>query len=156
MSERGVAGLSGAEAVRRTGVSTGTPYRHFASRGVLLSAAAVAGHQLLNQLQAAIDDVRQQGGGEGDEAPFAVEALAATARAYVTFALTSRAAFELVFADELQDFPDEERREVTRRVFEVLLWPAIIGGLARPGLDPLDELSITPPTCTGRSRRIPY
>jgi hypothetical protein len=92
----------------------------------LLSAVAtVAGRHLLNQLQAAIDDVREQGGGDEDEVSFAVEALAATVRAYVTFALTRGAAFELVFADELQDCSDEERREVTRRVFDVLLWPAI-------------------------------
>jgi AcrR family transcriptional regulator len=126
MAEKGVAGLSVAEAARRTGVSTGAPYRHFASRAALLSAAAtVAGRELLAQLQAAVDDGREQGGGDGDEVSFAVEALAATARVYVTFALTRGAAFELVFADELQDFPDEERREVTRQVFDVLLWPAI-------------------------------
>jgi AcrR family transcriptional regulator len=126
VAERGLAGLSVAEAARRTGVSTGAPYRHFASRAALLSAAAtVAGRQLLAQLQAAVDDVREQGGGDGDEVSFAVEALAATARVYVTFALTRGAAFELVFADELQDLPDEERREVTRQVFDVLLWPAI-------------------------------
>jgi AcrR family transcriptional regulator len=126
VAEKGVTGLSVAEAARRTGVSTAAPYRHFASRAALLSAAAtVAGRELLTQLQAAIEDVREQGGGGGDEVSFAVEALAATARAYVTFALTRGAAFELVFADELQDFPDEERREVTRRVFDVLLWPAI-------------------------------
>jgi AcrR family transcriptional regulator len=126
VAERGLAGLSVAEAARRTGVSTGAPYRHFASRAALLSAAAtVLGRQLLAQLQAAVDDVREQGDGDGDEVSFAVEALAATARVYVTFALTHGAAFELVFADELQDFPDEERREITRQVFDVLLWPAI-------------------------------
>lgn len=126
VAEKGVAGLSVAEAARRTGVSTGAPYRHFANRAALLSAAAtVLGRQLLAQLQAAVDDVREQGGGDGDEVSFAVEALAATVRVYVTFALTRGAAFELVFADELQDFPDEERREVTRQVFDVLLWPAI-------------------------------
>jgi AcrR family transcriptional regulator len=48
VAEKGVAGLSVAEAARRTGVSTGAPYRHFASRAALLSAAAtVAGRQLL-------------------------------------------------------------------------------------------------------------
>jgi AcrR family transcriptional regulator len=126
VAEKGVAGLSVAEAARRTGVSIGAPYRHFASRAALLSATATAaGRQLLAQLQAAVDEVGEQGGGDGDEVSFAVEALAATALAYVTFALTRGAAFELVFADELQDFPDAERREVTRRVFDVLLWPAI-------------------------------
>ena len=126
VAEKGVAGLSVAEAARRTGVSTGAPYRHFANRAALLSAeATVAGRQLLAQLLAAVDDVHEQGSGDGAEMSFAVEALAATARVYVTFALTRGAAFELVFADELQDFPDEERREVTRQVFDVLLWPAI-------------------------------
>jgi AcrR family transcriptional regulator len=126
VAEKGVAGLSVAEAARRTGVSAGAPYRHFASRAALLSAAAtVSGRQLLARLQAAVDDVRGQGGDGRDEVSFAVEALAATARVYVAFALARGAAFELIFADELQDFPDIERRGVTRQAFDVLLWPAI-------------------------------
>jgi hypothetical protein len=37
----------------------------------------------------------------------------------------SRAAFELILADELQGLPDRERREITRQLFDLLLWPAI-------------------------------
>jgi AcrR family transcriptional regulator len=126
VAEKGVAGLSVAEAARRVGVSTAAPYRHFANRAALLSAAAtVAGRQLLAQLQAAVDDVRESGSGNGDEVSAAVETLAATTRVYVTFAITRGAAFELILADELQDHPDEERREVTRELFDLLLWPAI-------------------------------
>src|SRR5689334_13710180 len=40
VAERGVSGLSVAEAARRAGVSSAAPYRHFASRAALLSAAA--------------------------------------------------------------------------------------------------------------------
>lgn len=126
VAEKGVAGLSVVAAARRAGVSTAAPYRHFANRTALLSAmATVAGRQLLEQMQAATDADRQQGAGHDDAVTDAVEVLAAIARVYVTFALTRGAAFELILADELQDFPDEERSEVTRQLFDLLLWPAI-------------------------------
>ncbi|MFI1034257.1 TetR/AcrR family transcriptional regulator [Streptomyces sp. NPDC020951] len=127
VSERGVAGLSVAEAARRTGVSTAAPYRHFPSRTALLSAAATqSGRQLLEEMRAACDEVRKRLGTADHADPhFAVEALAATARVYVIFAVAHGAAFELILADELQDHPDAERREVSRQIMDLLLWPAV-------------------------------
>jgi AcrR family transcriptional regulator len=126
VAEKGVAGLSVAEAARRAGVSSAAPYRHFASRTALLSAAATAaGRRLSEQMQVAVEEVRASGTGDGDPVTQAVETLAALAAVYVRYALANGAAFELILADELQAFPDEERRDVTRGLFDQLLWPAI-------------------------------
>jgi AcrR family transcriptional regulator len=115
-----------AEAARRAGVSSAAPYRHFASRTALLSAAATAaGRRLSEQMQAAVEEVRASGTGDGDPVTQAVETLAALAAVYVRYALAHGAAFELILADELQAFPDEERRDVTRTLFDLLLWPAV-------------------------------
>src|SRR4051795_2187601 len=54
VAEKGVPGLSVAEAARRAGVSSAAPYRHFSSRTALLSAAAtVAGRRLSEQMRSA-------------------------------------------------------------------------------------------------------
>lgn len=137
VAEDGVAGVSVAEAARRAGVSPAAPYRHFPSRAALLSAAAAdAGRRLSRQMQTAAEEVRAADTGSGDQVTLAVETLAALAAAYVRFALAHGAAFELILADELQDFPDEDRRDVTRTLFGHLLWPAItIAGPA--GAEPL-------------------
>src|SRR3954451_8317311 len=67
VAEKGVAGLSVAEAARRAGVSSAAPYRHFASRTALLSAAAtVAGRRLSEQMEAAVEEVRASGAGVSD------------------------------------------------------------------------------------------
>ena len=125
VAEKGVAGLSVAEAARRAGVSTAAPYRHFPSRTALLSAAAtVAGRRLSEQMSVAVEDLRASDD-DGDPVTRAVETLAALAAVYVRYALAHGAAFELILADELQEFPDEERRDVTRALFDQLLWPAI-------------------------------
>ncbi|ROR89367.1 TetR/AcrR family transcriptional regulator [Nocardioides aurantiacus] len=123
IAEKGVAGLSVAEVARRIGVSTAAPYRHFASRIELLSAAAtVSGRRLSAQMRAAAEAVPAA---PADEVGHAVETLAALAAAYVRYALAHGAAFELVLANELSDFHDAERRDVTRGLFDQLLWPAV-------------------------------
>ncbi len=126
IAEKGVAGLSVVEVARRVGVSSAAPYRHFASRVELLSAAAtVAGRRLSEEMQAAAEAVGSAPTGPGDEVSHAVETLAALAAAYVRYALAHGAAFELVLANELSDFHDAERRDVTRALFDQLLWPAV-------------------------------
>ena len=126
VAEKGVLGLSVAEAARRAGVSSAAPYRHFAGRSALLSAAATAaGRRLSEQMAEAVEKARAVGAGDGDPVTQAVETLAALAAVYVRYALAHGAAFELILADELREFPDEERRDVTRTLFDQLLWPAI-------------------------------
>lgn len=137
VAEKGVAGLSVAEAARRAGVSGAAPYRHFTGRLELLSAAATdAGRDLREQMQAAVATPRENdvaegvdgsgGGGAGPDAVTdAIEDLAALAQVYVRFQQVHGAAFDLILAEELRDVPDEERREVTRSMFDVLLSPAL-------------------------------
>ena len=149
VAEKGVAGLSVAEAARRAGVSAAAPYRHFEGRAALLSAAATdAGRQLRAEMQAALEQLRRDAdadaaptGSRGEDAPAAsgrctpdpvgdpvgeaVDQLAALARVYVRFQRAHGAVFELILADELHEVPDEERREVTRSLFDLLLSPAM-------------------------------
>ena len=153
VAEKGVAGLSVAEAARRAGVSAAAPYRHFDGRAALLSAAATdAGRHLRAEMQTALEQLRGAGdtagddgsdtggalvdsGGKGaraaggqsmpDAVDDAINQLAALARVYVRFQRAHGAAFELILADELHELPDEERREVTRTLFDLLLSPAM-------------------------------
>jgi AcrR family transcriptional regulator len=126
VAQKGVAGLSVAEAARVAGVSSAAPYRHFASRIALLSSAATAaGRRLSEQMHAAVEDLRLTDAGSRTSAEAAVETLAALAAVCVRYTLVHGPVFELVLADELQDFPDEERRNVTRGLFDQLLWPAM-------------------------------
>src|SRR3982750_3677921 len=87
VAEKGVAGLSVAEAARRAGVSSAAPYRHFASRTALLSAAATAGgRRLSEQMQAAVEEVCASGASDADAVTQAVETLAALATVHVRYA----------------------------------------------------------------------
>src|SRR3954452_14469254 len=84
VAEKGVGGLSVAEAARRAGVSSAAPYRHFAGRSALLSAAAsAAGQRLSEQMAEAVEKVRASGAGNADPVTQAVETLATLAAAYV-------------------------------------------------------------------------
>jgi AcrR family transcriptional regulator len=111
IAEHGVGALSIAEAARRTGVSAAAPYRHFPSRKALLNATAIRAARLL------ADDFRLAVDGAGA----AAEKLAATAAAYVRFVVAHRAGFDLVFSDELNDLPDEERYDAGRAVMDILM-----------------------------------
>jgi AcrR family transcriptional regulator len=124
-AERGLPGVSVAEAARRAGVSGGAPYRHFAGRTALLSAAATAlTVELLEQLRSTEAELERSRAERGDiEA--AIEALAALTRARIEFALHRGLGLELVYAPELRDHDDPERREVTRQLFALYLWPAM-------------------------------
>ncbi|WP_431958050.1 TetR/AcrR family transcriptional regulator [Nocardia lijiangensis] len=88
LEEGGAAELSLRAAARRAGVSTAAPYRHFADRNALLSAVAAVGYrELATSLAAA------------HPAPATAEGLAATAIAYVQFALTRPGMFRAMFAE---------------------------------------------------------
>ncbi|EFC85529.1 TetR/AcrR family transcriptional regulator [Parafrankia sp. EUN1f] len=137
VSAKGVTGLSVAAAARRAEVSGAAPYRHFANRAELLSAAATfAARQLSELMREATERPAEPGdsgsdrdGDVGDGAEVgvarAVEVLATLTRVYVHFTLTHGAGFELIFADELQDVPDPQRREATRELHDRLLFPAL-------------------------------
>src|SRR3954454_18060396 len=86
VAQKGVAGLSVAEAARLAGVSSAAPYRHFASRTALLSAAAtVARRQLSEQMAAAGEELAARSPRDGDPVTVAVEPLASLAAVYVRY-----------------------------------------------------------------------
>ncbi len=144
ISAKGVAGLSVAEAARKAGVSGAAPYRHFASRTALLSAAATAlATDLLEHLQVTAAGGPARGvptvargvplapalavphAADPTDVAAAIDSLAQLTRARIDFALGRGVGLELVYAEELRTFDDPQRRDVTRRLFELYLWPAM-------------------------------
>ena len=87
--ENGLAGVTMLELARRTGVSPGAPYRHYASLDDLLAATAEACAQRFRKRQEAI-------AAELDTED-ATEHLLALVRDYFRFALDEPAAFALLF-----------------------------------------------------------
>lgn len=86
VAERGVRNFSLAEASRRLGVAVSAPYAHFSDRDELLAAVAVHAYERFHaQLAAEIGRVEEP-----------TERVAAVARAYVRFAGTQRALFEVL------------------------------------------------------------
>jgi len=96
--EHGVAGLSLREVARRAGVSHGAPAHHFGDKAGLLTALATQGFELFTAAQCAARD------GAGSEP---LRRFAATGYAYVMFADSHRAHYEIMFRPELlrQDDP---------------------------------------------------
>ena len=115
IAEKGLAGLSVAEAARRTGVSAAAPYRHFANRNAFLVAVATeAGVSMGDQLEAAlgaIDDPLDQ--------------LAEFAEIYVRFVMAHKVGFDLIFAAELRASDDAALRAAGRRVIDLMMQPGI-------------------------------
>lgn len=118
IAEKGVEALSVAEVTRRLGVNGSAPYRHFPSREALLAAtAAHAGRQLAEDMAAAVREARRR----SESSPDVVEALAATAAAYVRFVARHRAGVEFIFADDLTGLRHPELTEAGRSIMDVLL-----------------------------------
>jgi AcrR family transcriptional regulator len=93
--ERGVAALSLRELARDVGVSHAAPRRHFADRGALLDALALAGFARLGAaLRAGHDEARPDDYGG---------AIRAVAHAYVDFAVRDADLLELMFAGKHGD-----------------------------------------------------
>jgi AcrR family transcriptional regulator len=111
ISEVGVAHFSIAAAARRTGVSSGAPFRHFRDRKALLLAVALhAADHLADRYRAALAE-------SGDP----VEQLAAVAGAYVRFARDAGAEFDVIFTAGLEINRHPELRERTRTLMGLLL-----------------------------------
>jgi AcrR family transcriptional regulator len=115
IAEKGFAGLSVAEAARRTGVSAAAPYRHFANRDAfLLAIATEAGVTMGDQLEASLATV-------GDP----LEQLAEIAEIYVRFVMAHKVGFDLIFATELRESDDDDLRAAGRRVIDLMMRPGI-------------------------------
>jgi len=119
----GVAQLSLREVARRAGVSHAAPYRHFASKEALLAAVAEEGFRRLEEaLRAA-----------AAEAPGPLEALQASGRAYVAFAMANPGHFRVMFGPGASSEPYPALAEATHSAFGVLvgtLQACIDAGLA--------------------------
>ena len=96
LEEDGGAGLSLRAVARRAGVSPTAPYRHFASREVLVSAIAAEGYRELAGCLA-----------EAHPAPLTPADLATVAVAYVRFALEHPALFRVMFSEPCDPGNDE-------------------------------------------------
>lgn len=132
VAESGIAALSVAEAAKRTGVSAAAPYRHFSSRVALLTAvAAEAARQFDAEARAALPALR-----DDDALGWAIDAMAATAAAYVRFVARRRIGWDVIFGDELKEVRDEERADAARSLSDTYLEPArvVAGGDIRSAL----------------------
>ncbi|MFI1382438.1 TetR/AcrR family transcriptional regulator [Embleya sp. NPDC020886] len=151
IADNGIGALSVAEAARRAGVSPGAPYRHFPSRTALLMAVAIeAARELTADIRAALTaaDASRRGASSTATVPVrpadgddAVEALAATATAYVRFVARRRAGLELIFARELTGSNDPDLSAAGRELTDLLL-PLVLtltAGDAKAALDLLEQ-----------------
>jgi AcrR family transcriptional regulator len=112
LAECGLQRFSVAAVARRLGVSSAAPYRHFADRDHLLSAvSAAAAHDLRAAVVAAADTAGTDPAAR----------LAAAAGAYVRYVVRTGAGFPVIYAVELYDLPDDDRREQTRALMTTLL-----------------------------------
>jgi AcrR family transcriptional regulator len=101
LEEDGGTGLSLRAVARRAGVSPTAPYRHFANRGVLVSAIAAEGYRELAASLAV-----------AHPAPVTPDDLSAVALAYVRFALEHPALFRVMFSEPC-DPSDDDRAAAT-------------------------------------------
>jgi AcrR family transcriptional regulator len=115
LTERGPAALSLREVARRAGVSHAAPRHHFGDKAGLLTAVAVEGYELLGDaLGTAMRET-----GEFREVGVA----------YVAFAVSHRAHFEVMFRPELYHRDDPDLVAARAATAELLYRPA--GGVAR-------------------------
>jgi AcrR family transcriptional regulator len=111
LAEKGVEGFSLRETSRRAGVSPAAPKHHFPDTRALLTAlAAIAFGKLADALAAA-----DQAAGDDLAARIRAQGLA-----YVGFALSDRALFELMWRSALLDLSDAALLPVKERAFAIL------------------------------------
>jgi len=126
------------EVARRAGVSHNAPYNHFAHKRELMSAAAVAGHELLrgelNESAAKFKDPRK--------------ALRAMGSAYLRFGLTNPALYRLMFSAAISG-PDWKPESVvdcgvaTRALLEDVLLRGARSGVFSTALTRNSEVQVT-------------
>jgi AcrR family transcriptional regulator len=109
LHQRGVDELSLRELAREAGVSHGAPRSHFIDRKALLDALAERGFLRL------ASTMREAADGERDYP----DVLRATARAYVSFAVTNAALVDLMFAAKM-DAPPESLLAAAEQFFTTI------------------------------------
>lgn len=127
LAETGLGGFSVAQVARRLSISTAAPYRHYADRDHLLAAVATAAaRELSDRIRAALEAT----------GPDPADRFAASAAAYVRFAGTRRAGFDVIFAAGLEELGDTELAGAGRELMDLLLGLAEATG-HRPTKDSL-------------------
>ncbi len=111
IGEKGVAGVTFAEAARRAGVSAAAPYRHFRDRDELLAAVAAVGFE---RLADALTTAWQNG------RPSAAVAYERVGRAYLDFARRAPAEYVAMFESGLPADGHEGLQQANNRAFGVL------------------------------------
>ncbi|XVU29187.1 TetR/AcrR family transcriptional regulator [Actinoplanes sp. CA-054009] len=112
LAECGLQRFSVAAVARRLGVSTAAPYRHFPDRAHLLSAvSATAARDLRTAIEAAAEEAGRDPAAR----------IASVAGAYVRYVGRTGAGMSVIFAHELYEVSDDERREQTRALMSALL-----------------------------------
>jgi AcrR family transcriptional regulator len=125
LAERGLPGFSVAQVARAVGVSTASPYRHFADRDALLAAvAAQAADELLARMRADADAA-------GDDP---IERFAATAGTYVRYVDARGAGFNVIFSSGLAARDDKSGSETARALIAFLIELAQDAGGAGTGV----------------------
>jgi AcrR family transcriptional regulator len=126
LAEHGLAEFSVAKVARSIGVSTASPYRHFADRDHLLAAvAAQAARELADRIRA---DVEAAG-------PNGSEQFAVTAATYVRYVADRGAGFDVIFSGDLTQLGESELADAGRELLSLLLGLAEHAGDA-PGSEP--------------------
>ncbi len=111
LRERGVAGFSLREAARRAGVSPAAPAHHFGDARGLLTAIATLGFNSLSQALIAAN----QAGGDDRRAR-----ILAQGHAYVRYAMTQPARFDLMWQHDLLNADDLDFRAAGFQAFSLL------------------------------------
>ncbi|MFG1382528.1 TetR/AcrR family transcriptional regulator [Xanthobacter versatilis] len=111
IGEKGVAGVTFAEAARRAGVSAAAPYRHFRDRDELLAAVAAVGFE---RLADALTTAWQNG------RPSPAVAYERVGRAYLDFARRAPAEYVAMFESGLPADAHEGLQQAGSRAFAVL------------------------------------
>ena len=129
VSENGPKGFTLAEAARRAGVSTGAPYRHFASKDDLLAAVAEQG---FDALYAALSAVAESTPAPGDR-------LVALGGEYVRWAVGHPAHYQVMFGTDRKRPEHVAWAQAGERAFSVLI-VAIVDGQAAGAIGDGDVL----------------
>jgi AcrR family transcriptional regulator len=112
LAEHGLGEFSVAKVARAVGVSTASPYRHFADRDHLLAAvAAQAALELADRMRSDIDNADQDPG----------ERLAVTAGTYVRYVAERGAGFNVIFSGPLTQLEETELSDAGRKLISLLL-----------------------------------
>ena len=129
LRDTGLAGFSVAALARQLGVSTASPYRHFADREHLLAAVATAAaRELLSAMRDAADTA----------GPDPVDRFASTAAVYVNFVDTRGAGLDLIFSPTLRHLGDHQLAAAGRALMTLLIE---LAGAAIDGT-PVDSLNL--------------